>query len=185
MRAMKRALLVTAILAASTQAASAGTYLGLGIGPGANVGGTDGHVDEGGRSMRLLGGYKLSVLSGRLAIEGALSFQGLTFKDNGGPEYDGRQLGVYGKYNHPLGSDFEVFGKLGVHRTWFSSEVDAYAVAGQGFLVGVGAEYRLTAILASASVWVDYTHHMATLDGDRYSWDAGVGMWMLGFSIGL
>ena len=183
---MKRAWLVSAILAASTSAASAGGgYLGLGIGPGANVDGTNGHVEEGGRSARLLGGYRFTPLEGRLSVEGAITFQGLTFTNNGGPEYSGRQLGVYGKYNHPLGSDFEVFGKLGLHRTWFTSSAEAYEVGGEGFLLGVGAEYRLTAILASASVWVDYTHHMATLEGDRYSWDAGVGMWMLGASIRL
>lgn len=180
MCSMKRAILVAAVLMASSSIASAGGYLGLGIGPKANVNGTDGHFEAGGRSYRLLGGLRF----GRLAIEASVTGQDVFLIDNGGGQYDAKQLGLAGKYNLPLGSNFEAFAKLGVHRTWLSND-SIYDVAGNGLLVGGGFEYRLNAVITNGSLFVDYTHHAATLEGDIYAFDGGVGMWMLGFTIGI
>lgn len=177
---MNRALLVMAVLMMSSTAASAGGYLGLGIGPEANVNGTDGHFDGDGRSYRLLGGIRFS----RLSFEASLTGQDVLMMDNGGGEYASKQLALAGKYSLPLGSHFEAFGKVGVHRTWLSGG-SVYDVSGGGWLLGGGFEYRLNALITGASLFVDYTHHAATLDGDVYSFEAGVGMWMLGFTIGI
>lgn len=176
---MKRASLVAAILLMHGPA-SAGTYLGLGIGPEANVNGTDGHFTGDGRSYRLSGGIRWS----RLSLEASITGQGILLLDNGGGSFDGRELALAGKYNAPLGSNFEAFGKLGVHRTWLSGN-SIYDVSGDGLLIGGGFEYRLDAVLAGGSLLVDYTHHAATLEGDRLALEAGVGMWMLGFTIGI
>ena len=181
---MNRALLATSLLlAASTGTATAGGFVGLGVGPSANVNGTDGLIGSGGRSVRLLGGFRF----GRLAIEAAITGQNLAFHDNGGDvPLAAKELSLAGKYSLPLGSNFEAFGKAGVHRTWLSSDSGVRNVGGNGLLVGAGFEYRLSAVVASGSLFVDYTHFASTLAGDQYTFDgAGVGMWMIGFTVGI
>jgi hypothetical protein len=166
----------------SSGVASAGWFAGLGIGPSANVNGTS-EVDSGGRSARLLGGMRW----GKLAVEGSITGQTLRFLDNILGEFDTKELAIAGKYNFPLGSNFEVFAKAGLHRTWLSHEQDpAYDASGNGLLVGGGFEYRITTPAVSGSLFVDYTHYAADVTGDRYGYYGdGVGMWMLGFTVGL
>lgn len=184
-----RLAVIAAVLTASASVASAGTYLGLGIGPAAGVNGDAGAYGSGsfegaGRSYRLLGGFRV----GRLAVEGSITGQDLLFTGNNGMGFEGRELAVAGVYSHPLGSGFEAYGKLGIHRTWLSADGGfdgMYDVSGDGLLVGGGFALRLNAVLASGAVFVDYTHHAADLSGDRYAFEGGVGMWMLGFTFGI
>ena len=180
-RRMKAALALGLVMLASSPAA-AGWYVGLGVGPDANVHGTD-EVKSGGRSARLLGGMRFS----RLAIEGSISGQSLHFDDNIFGDFSAKEAAIAAKYSIPLGSNFEAFGKAGLHRTWLTHELDAtYDAAGNGLLVGAGFEYRITAAIASGSVWVDYTHYAAQLEGDVYqAYGDGVGMWMIGFTVGI
>jgi hypothetical protein len=182
---MKRAIVTALVVLLSPVAASAGTYLGAGIGPEANVGANAGFIAGSGRSFRLLGGMKFGRLSGELSI----TSNGLALDARGSAlPYSGYELGLAGKYSFPLGSNFEVFGKAGVQRTAFSSNDDPnYDVSGNGILVGAGFEYRLSVgPISAGSLWVDYTHHQASLSGAQYQVDgARVGMWMLGFTVGL
>ncbi len=179
---MNRALVTAALLVASTSVASAGTYLGLGVGPGANFNG-DERIEDGGRSARLLGGYSF----GRFSAEASITGQTLFLNDNGGVTFDTRELALNAKFNLPLGSGFEVFGKAGLHHTWISADAsDVYSVDGNGLLVGAGFEYRVKTPVAAGSLWVDYTHYAGDLTGDVYAYrGAGVGMWMLGVSVGI
>jgi len=174
-----------AVLTATASVASAGPYLGLGVGPAAGMSGGDnqygpGSFEGAGRSYRLLGGYQL----GRLAIEALIKGQDFAYN---GSRFAGKELALAGVYHHPLGSGFEAYGKLGVHRTSLTRDVDirVYDVSGEGLLVGAGFALHLDALLASGSVFVDYTHHAADMSGDRYAFEGGVGMWMLGFTFGL
>lgn len=189
---MKRALLVGAVLLATTTAASAGTFLGLGIGPDANVGGVT-NVESGGRSARLLGGYSFNGLDlpvGTLAIEASLTGQSLHFRSTGG-FFSTKELGLAAKYSYPLGYHFEAFGKLGVHHTWLTHEDNPYGTiydtSGTGVMAGLGVEYRFSVgPIKAGSLFMDYTYYRANLDGDAFMFEgASVGMWMLGFTVGL
>ncbi len=180
-----RLAVIAAVLTATASVASAGPYLGLGVGPAAGVSGGDGEYGPGsfqgaGRSYRLLGGYRL----GRLAVEASITGQDFAYNTS---TFAGRELAVAGVYHHALGSGFEAYGKLGVHRTSLTRDADLriYDVSGEGLLVGAGFALRLDAILASGSVFVDYTHHAADMSGERHAFEGGVGMWMLGFTFGL
>jgi hypothetical protein len=190
---MKRALLVGAVLLATTTAASAGTYLGLGIGPDANVGGTE-SISSGGRSARLLGGYSFGGLKvGAISVEASITGQSLTYNSNARGMFDAKELALAGRYNYPIGYHFEVFGKVGVHHTWLSHQDSAhygsvYDSSGNGVLLGLGVEYRLPNIgpVHGPSFFLDYTHYMTTLEGNGFMFEgASVGMWMLGFTVGL
>lgn len=192
MPTMKRAIVVGSVLLATTGAASAGTYLGLGIGPDANVNGIS-DIGSGGRSARLLGGYAFGGLKvGTLGLEASLTGQSLAYNNNIRGTFDAKEIAIAAKYNYPLGYQFEVFGKLGVHHTWLTHANpgqfgDAYDRSGSGLLFGVGAEYRLSVgPVKAGSLFVDYTHFQADFEGSVYMNEgAGVGMWMLGFTVGL
>ncbi|HVK89378.1 MAG TPA: outer membrane beta-barrel protein [Kofleriaceae bacterium] len=191
MTTMKRAILVGSVLLATTGAASAGTYVGLGVGPEANVSDIQ-WTSSGSRSARLLGGYGFNGLRvGTLAVEASLTGQSLTYANpNARGLLDAMELGLAAKYSYPLGDGFEVFGKLGAHHSWLSHEregASTHNTSGTGVLLGVGAEFRFKlGPTRGVSVFVDYTHYRATFEGDYFMNEgAGIGMWMLGFTVGL
>ena len=176
---MKTALLVAASLMAVTTSASAGTYLGLALGtePGINDALGESATPHG-RSLRALGGIRIA----RLSIEAALNTFGVA---TGFGDKDVYQLSASGKLNLPLSDGFEVFGRGGLERTWLNVGDDRYNLAGNGFLVGAGFEYRLDLGVTSASIFVDYTIHRATLEDTRHDLDATSRIWGLGFTVGI
>lgn len=181
---MTRALLVAAILVGTTSMAAAGPYVGLSIGPAASIYNTDPiKIEEGGRSLRLVGGYRFRQFSAEAAIGG----QSLYFNENIRGYFDTRQYSLAGRYNHALGHNFEIMGKLGVAHLSLSHEVDStYDTSGTGLLLGFGAEYKLAVgPIKAGAITLDYTHHIATLAGTAYEFEsASLGVWMLGFTIG-
>ncbi len=177
---MKRALFVMALLSTSSSVASAGGYLGIGVGP------TTAITEEAtawtapqGRSARVLAGYRF----GNLAIEGAISGVG-TSTIHG----DDHLLSVWvaGKLSFPLGSGFEAFGRVGGHHTTTKIGQDPFEISGNGLLAGAGFEYRLNLVATRASIFVDYTLAQATLTGDyNAELDVTLRTWTLGITIGL
>jgi hypothetical protein len=96
------------------------------------------------------------------------------------------QLSAALKLNLPIGNQFEGFGRAGVERTWLDLDDAMYDLSGDGYLVGGGFEFRLNAILADASIFVDYTIHHATLEDARSnSVGATSRIWGLGFLVGI
>jgi len=183
---MKRACLVATVLLASTQLATAGGYAGLGIGTSPAISDDNDALGAGSRSLRALLGSRWN----NFALEGAFSgyeVSSVPGSSNRGT-FDAYQASVAGKLSFPLGSGFEVFGRLGLQRTWLnSSSAPAYAiyeVAGNGFLVGGGFEYRFSAGPAGASVFVDYQVNHAKLSGEREEYDFTARGWTLGVTLG-
>jgi opacity protein-like surface antigen len=177
---MKRAVLALALVAATSSIASAGRYLGIGVGTNAVTEGKD-QLSNDGRSARLIGGMRW----GQLSIEGMFSGYGVALADrSGATPLDAYQVSVAGKYNLPLGNAFEAYGRAGLQHTWVSGEVPIYGASGNGFLLGAGFEYRLKTGIASGSVWVDYQINKAQLTGDRFTYDATTRQWTLGLSVG-
>ncbi|HEX2688011.1 MAG TPA: outer membrane beta-barrel protein [Kofleriaceae bacterium] len=177
---MKSTLVLAAGVLAISSTASAGGYLGLGLGtqPGVN--------DEMamltppvGRSLRVLGGLRF----GKISIEGAINGFDVIASSADRTEY---QLSAALKLNLPLGNNFEAFGRAGIERTWLNVEDARYNMTGDGFLAGAGVEYRLDAILANASLFVDYTIHHATLgDARSRKLDEISRFWALGVTVGI
>lgn len=181
--AMKTALILTGCLAMSSPA-WAGGYLGVALGtqPGIN---DDFVTKEGqpeGRSLRGLAGLRFSHVS----LEAALN--GFTVLTNNFGEQTAYQLSGALKLSLPLGNGFEAFARAGLERTWLnqsSEQNPGVDLTGDGYLVGGGFEYRLDAIIANASIFVDYNVHHATLDSPRITVDDTARIWGLGILIGL
>jgi hypothetical protein len=177
---MKSALLVASGVMAISTAASAGGYLGLGLGtePGINDEMTLTATPVG-RSLRGLGGVRF----GNVSVEGALNgFDMLTHSNGGTTAY---QLSAALKLNLPLGNNFEAFGRGGLERTWLGVHDPNQDLMGDGFLVGGGFEYRLNAVLTNASIFVDYNVHRATLESRVNQVDSTTRFWGLGFTVGI
>ncbi len=177
---MKRALVTAAVLTLSTSVASAGGYVGLGIGPGPAVSDNQFMLEEGGRTGRLLGGYSL----GRFAVEGSFTQQDL--KTSADYVFTGRQAAISGKYTLPLGSGFGVFGRAGVQKTWLIDDTKGlYDADGTGIVIGAGAEYSLDLkLLGGAALFLDYTYNSATVSNPKSSFDFATRQWMLGATVG-
>ena len=180
-----RSLLAVALVAASTTAASANTYLGLGIGTAASPSGDMAISNDGNRSGRLMLGTRF----GHVSIEGAGSRYGLF---NGTIPYDGTMLAGALKYSLPLGNNFELFGRGGIERTWLTSASatagNAYEWSGNGWLLGAGFEYRLNLGVTAASLFVDYEHSSTTLTTPaemNVQHDEAIGLWTAGVTLAL
>jgi hypothetical protein len=169
-----RSLLVLAILATGP-VASAGTYIGLGVGTAPSVG-NDSIPGAGAetRSYRGLLGYSF----GHLAIETELNHFDSALNTE---SYGWTMLGVGLKYGIPLGYGFDVYGRAGLQRTWLSADDSTrgiYAGAGDGLYLGVGVELR---VLPMASVFVDYERQSATIDAVQpTSYGVSAGTFTLG-----
>jgi hypothetical protein len=178
---MKRALLVASVVVMSVSSvASAGTYLGLSLGTEPAVtGGLDEVATPSGRSLRGLGGLRF----GNFSLEAALNGFGVL---TGRGDQNVLQGSLAAKLNLPIADGFEAFGRAGLERTWLDVGDDRYNLAGNGFLVGAGIEYRLNLAVTSASIFVDYNVHRATLEDQRNAQvDATTRVWSLGFTVGL
>lgn len=149
-RRMRTVPLALALVTASASAVSAGGYVAPGVGTSPASSG-DLQLREDGRSMRLQIGYRF----GRFSVEGIGAKADLLRMD--GAPMNWMTVGVAGRYNHPLGDQFEVFGRAGLQHS--SVEQDNYdnSFGGNGFLIGAGMEYRIPTAVVGASIFIDYT----------------------------
>jgi hypothetical protein len=181
---MKNGLLVVTglaagLLAAAPRTASADGYLGLALGsePGVNDN-FAAFAQPNGRSLRGLAGLRF----GNVSLEGALNgFDVINFSQ----ERTVYALSAALKLSIPLGNNFEAFGRAGLERTWLNVDDPQFDLTGDGWLAGAGFEYRLNAILANASLFIDYSVHRTTLESQRQKADATSRFWGLGFTVGI
>lgn len=187
---MTRAMLVVALLAGTSTVAAAdpigiGGYAGLGIGPAGNVSYSAGSAEQDGRSGQVFGGIRLKgpPIASRFSAQVGLALN--SFVVNSGIFYDARMVSLAGRYSHPLGFGMEVFGKLGIAQTTYNTTDNIHGADGTQAVIGFGAEYRLP-ITVKVSVLVDYTIYRGDVEGDYVGKiEGGIGMWMLGFTIGM
>lgn len=188
--AMKRAALAVALVAATSSAASAGTYVGIGIGTNAVSEGSDRLVEDG-RSARLFGGYRFKPLRRgiTIAVEGALNGYGLGLKDRTTiVELDAYQLSAAARVNVPLAHNFEAYGRLGLQHTTVGGDNAIYDTDGNGYLGGVGLSYNFNVgIGTGAAIWIDYQLANAELSGERFkgaaAFDVTERQWGLGVAL--
>jgi hypothetical protein len=181
-----KGLLAFAIVAAASSTASAGAFIGLGIGTAPATTGEVDHLDfsPDGRSVRVELGYRF----GRFSIEGMGSSFDMIRVD--GFQYSDTAIAIAAKYNMPLGDRFEAFGRAGLGLTYLSPEdsrLEDYS--GKGLLIGGGFEYRLNLGAVSGSVFVDYTIHRSSLTAPSLYGDQGLSFmtrtWNLGVTVSL
>ena len=179
-----RSLLALALVAATPVAASAGTYLGLGVGTNAS-----GHISNDANSMTTDGNHSgralIGIGFGHLAIEGSGTRYTMPFA---GRSTDDTSLAAQLKYSLPLGNNFEAFGRGGLQRTYLSAPgLMNGGTSGNGWVLGGGFEYRLNLVATAASIFVDYTHSQTSFDwgAGRQPLDATATMWTLGLTVSI
>ena len=186
---MTRVLLVAALLVGTSSVAAAdvpfkiGGYAGLGLGPAGNVSYSAGTPVPDGRSGQVFAGIRLkgTPIASRFSLQASLAFD--SFIVNSGIFYDARMVGLAARYNHPLGGGMDVFGKLGIAHTTYNTD-GPHGADGTQAMLGVGAEYHLP-LTVNVSVLVDYTLYRGDIEGDYVGTvSGGIGMWMLGFTVG-
>lgn len=179
-----RLCVVAAVIAASASVASAGTYLGAGIGTSASLGGTQTRYAPDGRSGRLILGFGF----GRIGVEANATRYGL---DNAGVSWDATSIAAALRVGFPLGNNFEVFGRGGLQRTWLSANSGTMPQpSGNGWLLGVGAAYNVNLGITGASIFVDYTHNQTGFSftdahNQMAKFDQSAGMWTLGLTLSI
>jgi len=174
---MLRSALAVVIVAASSSAAFAGGYVGLGIGTSpaiSDVGTLELH--ENGRSGRLQLGYRF----GHFAVEG-LGTRADLVSQRGTP-VQWQSLGIAGKLNLDLGDHFEIYGRFGVQKTDLDLEASDDDYSGDGLFGGIGFEYRLTVGGVGLGAVIDYTVSRSDLTGEvrAGSWETTSRAWTLG-----
>lgn len=172
-------LAALAILSISSTA-SAGVYAGLGVGTAPVVNGSfDEMADPSGPSTRGMLGFRIWNVS----VEGAVNGFGVNTPSAG--DHTAYQASAALKLNVPVAGPLEGFGRGGIERTWLSMGNDREDLSGNGFLAGVGFELRLNAILASMSLFADYTLHHATLESMVDKVDATSHIFAVGVTVGM
>src|SRR5262249_42693065 len=182
---MKRSVVLGVfVLMASSRVASAGVYLGLGLG-------TDGFpatvhtLDTDGRALRLFGGFRFPsfTFGGNASIEGGVEGYDLFLRQSRATTYSGREWFAAGRFTYPFSSDFDAYARLGFQRTSLSGTGD---LAGTGYLAGVGVDFRISTPVVSGTLFLDLTRTAQTLtfdDARSTMDDASVNRWMLGFTV--
>jgi hypothetical protein len=187
---MKRLALAVILVATLSSAASAGTYIGLGIGtsPAMNDGDVKAHYfAPEGRSGKLLLGQRW----GQISVEGSLGGFSVVQENDGvfgkaiGTAY---QASVSLKGTLPLGNSFHAFGHAGLQHMWITDDADdSFSASGNGYVLGAGIEYRLNLGLGAGSIFIDYGVGNANLTGPRRPDETGVStrMWTLGLTLSI
>jgi hypothetical protein len=178
-----RLCVVAAVIAASTSVASAGTYLGAGIGTSASLGGDHGRYAPDGRSGRLIVGFGF----GRIGVEANATRYGL---ENAGVSWDATTVAAALRVAFPIGYNFELFGRGGVERTWLTTGGNAPEPSGNGWLLGAGVDYKVNLGITGGAIFIDYTHNdtgfsFTDAHAQRATFDQTAGMWTLGLTLSI
>ena len=180
LRMMKRAALAAMTVLAMSGPASAGVYLGLGLGTKPMV--DDAMESVGAPSSQSLRGL-IGVRLANVSLEGAVNGFGLATQRSGGQTVYQASAAV--KLSIPIVSQIEGFGRAGLERTWLHMGEDPANLRGDGFLAGVGLELRLNLVVVSASVFADYTVHRTSLESTLEKFDSTLQILGVGVMVGI
>ena len=174
------AILAATTVFATVGSASAGVYLGLGFGTRPSVNSAMENVGApSGSSVRGLVGLRLANVS----LEGAVN--GFNVAPQPGGKETVYQASAALKLSIPIAGPLEGFGRAGLERTWLNLDDDRHDLSGNGFLAAGGLELRLNAVIASMSVFVDYTVHHVNLESALDKVDSTSQVLGLGVSVGI
>jgi hypothetical protein len=175
------AVAVAAGLLVAPAAASAGGYVGLGIGSATTGDELDENYDGDGSSIRITIGQRFTWVS----LEAGLNTYGLK-TENSRATWDAKALSAAGRVHMPLTGKLEGYLRLGVERHYVDRSDNEVSLRGSGWLASLGAEYGLHFGFAKGSVWLDLTRHNAMLTNTNSGnqLDANIDTVSVGLSVG-
>lgn len=186
MRTRVTLLAVVGAVMAAAGAASADSYVSLGLGNAGDISGgiADDYDSMGddGHSGRLGIGQRL----GPIALEASVFGTDLVAPT--GQDASLVSVGVDLKYHWSLLGPLELYGKLGLNKGWVREDTFDLGDSGRGWAFGGGLQYRFSpGPLGSVAVWLDYTNQRIELDGpgEEAGADSEIGLLNLGLSVGL
>lgn len=170
---MRTLVIGMAVVLGSFSTAQAGTYISAGFGTNASLSGEmDMHFDPDNMSLGRVGvGWRTSGF----AVEGVMfgtALQGVsTYVQDGqmptAADFSTLSLGVDLKYHVRVAGPLEVYGRVGVNRTWLKSgetTESSLNFAGQGYLIGAGIQYSFKVLpMLQTGLWMDYNRHVLSL----------------------
>jgi hypothetical protein len=177
---MKPLALVATLGLLAPAVAHAGTYVSGGIGTSASTDGTIGDFgSDGQHSGRLEIGHSFGIIS----IAGGLNYYGLHTQ----ADWNALSTVAVVKLDLPIVPLVNGYVRVGLEHTWITAPAGGTAkdLDGNGWTGGLGVEYKLDAVLANASVWLDYTRHADTFQRGNTTGDGTANMWTLGVSFGI
>jgi hypothetical protein len=161
-------------------AAHAGTFVSAGIGTGAS---TDGTIADFGSDGQHSGRLEIGRSFGIISLAGGLNYYGLHTQS----DWNAISTVAAVKLDLPIVPLVNGYVRLGLEHTWISAPPGgtAKSLDGNGWTGGLGVEYKLDAVLAGASVWLDYTRHADTFRRGNTVGDGTANMWTIGASFGI
>jgi hypothetical protein len=163
-----------AVLLGSLSAASADSYLSLGVGGDPAVHG-DMRMAANGQGDGGNGRLALGVGVGRLSVEGSLSRFGLAGST-------ATAAGAHLRLRFPVQGGFGIFGRIGLERVWLG-DLPSMSSTADGVVGGLGLEYRLSApLLGEAGLWAEVSDDRLDTGGGH---TGGVRLWTAGLTVGL
>lgn len=188
MKQLSAILVMGFVAVAAPTSASAGGYIGLGVGANAKLHGdfSDHFTTTDTTAARITIGKR----TGPLAIEGSFfgtQLNSVTARIAGAEtSVVSAQVGL--KYHFTLQSRLEAYIGGGLNKTWISDEDSDFmdeGFSGNGYSASVGLQYNLEAVLTRASIWLDYTHAQSTLThASRAELDGGTRTLSIGLNLG-
>ncbi|WP_428262345.1 outer membrane beta-barrel protein [Haliangium sp.] len=169
--------------------AQADTYISVGVGSDAILGGDlDAFRTDDSTSGRLGLGFR----TGGFAIEAVGFGTGLQPASGvaaGGSGARSLSLGVDLKYHVAILLGLEGYGRAGLHKSWLNAskaDPNASDFEGSGSVFGLGLAYCFPTPVISASVWLDYGHQTVDLrDAVERTMSGTVDMVLIGVSVGI
>ncbi len=180
---------ILAVLVLGTGAAHADTYLSLGVGSEAVLGGeleNEFHTDQV-STGRIAVGHRQAGF----AVEAVGFGTGLRMSEDSLSESSARSIsiGVDVKYHIGILAGLEGYGRAGLHKSWLSSDDESFTGGdfdGSGHIFGLGLDYVFPVPVVAATVWLDYSHQTMTLqDAFARTMNGTVDMITVGMSIGI
>jgi hypothetical protein len=172
---MVRVGICLTVLVGSLSVASAEGYVSLGVGGDAALHG-DARMAASGQGDGGNGRLALGVGVSRLSVEGSLSRFGLGSNT-------ATAAGAHLRLRFPIAGGFGIFGRVGLERVWWGSDVPAMSSTADGVIGGLGLEYRLSApLLGEAGIWAEVSDDRLDTGGGR---TGGVRLWTAGLTFGL
>lgn len=180
------ALTAAVALLAIPSLGHAGGYVSAGVGSGPSLGGElDVYLDgDTHRSGRLAVGHRMGPFSIEAGLHG-FGVHGVVPGRGGALDGSALSLAASVKGQIPLFLFVDGYARLGLQRTWITSDAEAENLQGTGVLIGLGLEVPVPVVPVDAAIWLEVSREALDLEQGSYVYDGTADVVMLGVRFGV